>query len=57
MVVKKLIKKHLNDKAKILGVEKLHWVSAFTRSDPEEKHIVSETYIDGVRLRNLTLEE
>lgn len=51
-------KKRLRGKVKIPGVEKPIWVSAFTRSELEEKkRIVRETYIDGVKPREMTFHQ
>lgn len=51
-------RKRLRGKVKIPGVEKPIWVSAFTRSELEEKkRIVRETYIDGVKPREMTFHQ
>lgn len=51
-------KKRLRGKVKIPGVDKPIWVSAFTRSELEEKkRIVRETYIDGVKPRDMTFHQ
>ena len=51
-------RKRLRGKVKIPGVDKPIWVSAFTRSELEEKkRIVRETYIDGVKPRDMTFHQ
>lgn len=51
-------RKRLRGKVKIPGVDKPIWVSAFTRSELEEKkRIVRETYIDGVKPREMTFHQ
>lgn len=51
-------RKRLRGKVKIPGVEKPIWVSAFTRSELEEKkRIVRETYIDGIKPREMTFHQ
>ena len=51
-------KKRLRGKVTIPGVDKPIWVSAFTRSELEEKkRIVRETYIDGVKPREMTFHQ
>lgn len=58
MAAKKSTKKRLRGKVKIPGVDKPVWVSAFTRSELEEKkRIVRETYIDGVQPREMTFHQ